>query len=187
MGDAEIVGGVGGVGQGEPFVEVRCAVAVEVEGAGVLRDGGGGGEGFPDEGVEVGERAGFIRAEVGRADDGEAALVAGDGAAGGGVARGAAGLEGHGLGWAAVIVERGEEWGERGGGAGRGAAVKAFDWMMFAPCTGESRSVVEVGRYSGGRDVPATMELRRIKVFPPMKMPPPPLGGWVAVFCDTVH
>ena len=34
-----------------------------------------GGEGFPDGGVEVRERASFIHAEVGQADDGEAALV----------------------------------------------------------------------------------------------------------------
>ena len=107
--DAQETRGIAGIGEGDEFVAVDRAVAVEVEGGGVLRDGGADGQGFPDVGVVVGQGAGFIRADVGDADDGEAALVAGDGAADGSVARGAVEDEGARPHGAAVVVERGEE------------------------------------------------------------------------------
>ena len=79
-GDAEdrAAGGRAAVGERGVFEEVAALVPVEVEVQSTLRGGGGGGERLVGPGSVVREGAGFIRADVRRADDGETALVAGE-------------------------------------------------------------------------------------------------------------
>ena len=108
---------------------------------GVHSGGEGGAGGFDGPGGEVRERAGFVGADVGRGDDGEAALIARGEGAGGGIAGRAAGLEGDRLrellGGAARVVEiaidaaevvvRAPQRGRELGGAQQGIETPAVD------------------------------------------------------------